>query len=38
MGCAEGTLVQDLLVGVIYPAALFAIIAYVFDLPTPGLA
>jgi small-conductance mechanosensitive channel len=33
----EGKLVQDLLAGVIYLAALFAIIAYVFDLPIQGL-
>src|ERR1700759_2630328 len=29
----EGKLIQDLLAGVIYLAAIFAIIAYVFDLP-----
>ena len=33
----EGKLVQDLLAGLIYLAALFAIIAYVFDLPIQGL-
>ena len=33
----EGKLVQDLLAGVIYIAAAFAIIAYVFDLPIQGL-
>jgi small-conductance mechanosensitive channel len=33
----EGKLVQDLLAGVIYLAALLAIIAYVFDLPIKGL-
>jgi small-conductance mechanosensitive channel len=33
----EGKLVQDLLAGVIYLAAVFAIIAYVFDLPIQGL-
>ena len=33
----EGKLVQDLLAGVIYLAAVFAIIAYVFDLPLSGL-
>jgi small-conductance mechanosensitive channel len=33
----EGKLVQDLLAGVIYLAAAFAIIAYVFDLPIQGL-
>jgi small-conductance mechanosensitive channel/CRP-like cAMP-binding protein len=33
----EGKLVQDLLAGLIYIAALFAIIAYVFDLPIQGL-
>jgi len=30
-------LVQDLLAGLIYLAALFAIVAYVFDLPVSGL-
>ncbi len=34
----EGKLVQDLLAGLIYLAAVFAIIAYVFDLPIQGLA
>lgn len=33
----EGKLVQDLLAGVIYLAAVFAIIAYVFNLPIQGL-
>src|SRR5215472_7792710 len=33
----EGKLVQDLLAGLIYLAAAFAIIAYVFDLPIQGL-
>jgi small-conductance mechanosensitive channel/CRP-like cAMP-binding protein len=33
----EGKLLQDLLAGLIYLAALFAIIAYVFDLPIQGL-
>jgi small-conductance mechanosensitive channel len=33
----EGKLVQDLLAGVVYLAAVFAIIAYVFDLPIQGL-
>src|SRR5215813_12916089 len=33
----EGKLVQDLLAGLIYLAAVFAIIAYVFDLPIQGL-
>jgi mechanosensitive ion channel-like protein len=33
----EGKLVQDLLAGLIYLAALLAIIAYVFDLPIQGL-
>ncbi len=33
----EGKLVQDLLAGVIYLAAVFAIIRYVFDLPIQGL-
>ncbi len=33
----EGKLVQDLLAGLVYIAALFAIIAYVFDLPIQGL-
>jgi small-conductance mechanosensitive channel len=33
----ESKLVQDLLVGLVYLAALFAIIAYVFDLPIKGL-
>ncbi len=33
----EGKLVQDLLAGVIYLAAAFAIISYVFDLPIQGL-
>jgi small-conductance mechanosensitive channel/CRP-like cAMP-binding protein len=33
----EGKLVQDLLAGLIYLAAFFAVIAYVFDLPIQGL-
>jgi small-conductance mechanosensitive channel len=33
----EGKLLQDLLAGLIYLAAAFAIIAYVFDLPIQGL-
>jgi len=33
----EGKLVQDLLAGLVYLAALFAIVAYVFDLPIKGL-
>jgi len=33
----ERKLIQDLLAGVIYLAAVFAIIAYVFDLPIQGL-
>src|SRR5215471_16676459 len=33
----EGKLVQDLLAGLIYLAAAFAIVAYVFDLPVSGL-
>jgi small-conductance mechanosensitive channel/CRP-like cAMP-binding protein len=33
----EGKLVQDLLAGLVYLAALFAIVAYVFDLPIQGL-
>jgi small-conductance mechanosensitive channel/CRP-like cAMP-binding protein len=33
----EGKLVQDLLAGLIYIAAVFAIIAYVFNLPIQGL-
>jgi small-conductance mechanosensitive channel len=33
----EGKLIQDLLAGLIYVAAVFAIIAYVFDLPIQGL-
>ena len=33
----EAKLVQDLLAGVIYLAAVFAVIAYVFDLPVQGL-
>jgi small-conductance mechanosensitive channel/CRP-like cAMP-binding protein len=33
----EGKLVQDLLSGIIYLAAIFAIIAYVFGLPIQGL-
>src|SRR6516165_10174354 len=33
----EGKLVHDLLAGLIYLAAVFAIIAYVFDLPIQGL-
>ena len=33
----EGKLIQDLLAGLIYLAAVFAIIAYVFDLPIQGL-
>jgi small-conductance mechanosensitive channel/CRP-like cAMP-binding protein len=33
----EGKIIQDLLAGVIYLAAGFAVIAYVFDLPVQGL-
>jgi small-conductance mechanosensitive channel/CRP-like cAMP-binding protein len=33
----EGKLLQDILAGLIYLAALFAIVAYVFDLPIQGL-
>jgi small-conductance mechanosensitive channel len=33
----EGKLVQDLLAGLVYLAAVFAIVAYVFDLPIRGL-
>jgi small-conductance mechanosensitive channel len=33
----EGKLIQDLLAGIIYLAAVFAIIAYVSDLPVQGL-
>ncbi len=33
----EGKLLQDLLAGFIYLAAVFAIVAYVFDLPIQGL-
>jgi small-conductance mechanosensitive channel len=33
----EGKLLQDILAGLIYLAAIFAIIAYVFDLPIQGL-
>jgi small-conductance mechanosensitive channel/CRP-like cAMP-binding protein len=33
----EGKLIQDLLAGLIYLVAAFAIIAYVFDLPIQGL-
>src|SRR5207244_4199562 len=33
----EGKLLQDLLAGLIYLAAFFAIVAYVFDLPIRGL-
>jgi len=33
----EGKLIQDLLAGLIYLVAVFAIIAYVFDLPIQGL-
>jgi small-conductance mechanosensitive channel len=33
----EGKLVHDLLAGLVYLAAVFAIIAYVFDLPVQGL-
>jgi small-conductance mechanosensitive channel len=33
----EAKLLQDLLAGVIYLAALFAIVSYVFDLPIQGL-
>jgi small-conductance mechanosensitive channel/CRP-like cAMP-binding protein len=33
----EGKLLQDLLAGIVYLAAVFAIIAYVFDLPIQGL-
>jgi small-conductance mechanosensitive channel/CRP-like cAMP-binding protein len=34
---ARGKLLQDLLAGLIYLAALFAIVSYVFDLPIQGL-
>jgi small-conductance mechanosensitive channel len=33
----EGKLIQDLLAGLVYLAALLAIVAYVFDLPIQGL-
>ena len=33
----EGKLIQDLLAGLVYLAAFFAIISYVFDLPIKGL-
>ncbi len=33
----EGKLIQDLLAGLVYLAAIFAIISYVFDLPISGL-
>ncbi|HEY1259709.1 MAG TPA: mechanosensitive ion channel family protein [Stellaceae bacterium] len=33
----EGKLIQDLLAGLVYLAAFFAVIAYVFDLPIQGL-
>jgi small-conductance mechanosensitive channel/CRP-like cAMP-binding protein len=33
----EGKLIQDLLAGLVYLAALLAIVAYVFDLPIKGL-
>jgi small-conductance mechanosensitive channel len=33
----EGKLLQDILAGLIYLAAFFAIVAYVFDLPVQGL-
>src|SRR5437867_367735 len=33
----EGKLLQDILAGLIYLAAVFGIIAYVFDLPVQGL-
>jgi small-conductance mechanosensitive channel len=33
----EGKLIQDLLAGLVYLAAVFAIITYVFDLPINGL-
>ncbi|HTV44517.1 MAG TPA: mechanosensitive ion channel family protein [Stellaceae bacterium] len=33
----DSKLIQDLLAGLVYLAALFAIIAYVFDLPVKGL-
>src|SRR5262245_20495864 len=33
----EGKLLQDILAGIVYLAAFFAIIAYVFDLPVQGL-
>jgi small-conductance mechanosensitive channel len=33
----EGKLIQDLLAGLVYLAAVFGIIAYVFDLPIQGL-
>ena len=34
---AKGKLIQDLLAGLVYLAAVLAIIAYVFDLPIRGL-
>jgi len=33
----EGKLIQDVLAGLVYLAAIFAIISYVFDLPITGL-
>jgi small-conductance mechanosensitive channel len=37
VGPREGELLQDLFAGLVYLAAAFAIIAYVFDLPIQGL-
>jgi small-conductance mechanosensitive channel len=36
VGPREGELLQDLFAGLVYLAAAFAIIAYVFDLPIQG--
>ncbi len=33
----EGKLIQDVLAGIVYLAAIFAIVSYVFDLPIRGL-
>jgi small-conductance mechanosensitive channel len=33
----EGKLIQDLLAGIVYLSAIFAIVSYVFDLPIRGL-
>jgi small-conductance mechanosensitive channel len=33
----EGKLLQDILAGLVYLAAFFAIVAYVFNLPVQGL-